>query len=47
LGSGVTLKDNINLGRWSVIGAGSVLLSNAKEFSTYVGIPAKFKKRLK
>jgi len=46
LGSGVTLKDNINLGRWSVIGAGSVLLSNAKEFSTYVGIPAKFKKRL-
>jgi sugar O-acyltransferase (sialic acid O-acetyltransferase NeuD family) len=46
LGSGATLKHNIILERWSVIGAGSVLLSNTKEFSIYVGVPAKFKKTL-
>jgi len=39
------LKDDINIRKWSVIGAGSVLINNAEENSMYVGIPGKIIKK--
>ncbi|MEM7550855.1 MAG: acetyltransferase [Bacteroidota bacterium] len=41
LGSGCNLINRTTIGRWSKIGAGSVVISNIPEGSTAVGVPAK------
>jgi sugar O-acyltransferase (sialic acid O-acetyltransferase NeuD family) len=45
-GTGAVTLDRIEIGRWSIIGAGAVLIENVQEFSLYVGVPAKLKKKL-
>jgi sugar O-acyltransferase (sialic acid O-acetyltransferase NeuD family) len=47
VGSGTTMKQGIKLGKWSIIGAGSALITDVEEFSLYVGVPGKLKKKLK
>jgi len=46
VGSGVTMKQGISIGKWCVIGAGSVVINDIPDYSMYVGVPAKFKKKL-
>lgn len=46
VGSATTTKENISIGKWSVIGAGTVLLTDVPDSSLYVGIPGKLKKKL-
>lgn len=46
IGSGVTMKHGISIGKWCVIGAGSVVITNIPDNSMYVGVPAKFKKKI-
>lgn len=41
IGANVTILPNIKIGRCSVIGAGSVVISDVESFSVYAGIPAK------
>lgn len=41
VGAGATIIPLKKVGQWSVIGAGSVVIDDIKEFSTAVGIPAK------
>ncbi|WP_223634642.1 acetyltransferase [Planococcus sp. 4-30] len=41
IGAGATIIPLKKVGQWSVIGAGSVVIADIKEFSTAVGIPAK------
>lgn len=41
IGAGATVIPLKKVGQWSVIGAGSVVVDDIKEFSTAVGIPAK------
>jgi sugar O-acyltransferase (sialic acid O-acetyltransferase NeuD family) len=47
LGSGSITKEKISIGKWSIIGAGSVLINNVKSFSLYVGNPALLKRSIK
>jgi len=46
VGSATTTKENISIGKWSVIGAGTVLLEDVSDLSMYVGVPGKLKKKL-
>lgn len=46
VGSGVVTKEKIRVGKWSIIGAGTVLIENALDSSVYVGIPGKLKRKL-
>jgi acetyltransferase-like isoleucine patch superfamily enzyme len=47
IGLGSSIKDNVLVSENSILGAGSVLLENIeKKQSLYVGIPAKFKKKI-
>lgn len=41
IGAGATVIPLKKVGQWSVVGAGSVVTDDIKEFSTAVGIPAK------
>jgi len=41
LGSHVTVLANVTIGKSSVIGAGSVVVTNIPPFSVAVGVPAK------
>jgi len=47
LGTGTTTKDMLTIGRWSIIGAGTVLIKNVQEYSMYVGVPGRLKKKIK
>lgn len=46
VGSATTTKENISIGKWSIIGAGTVLLADVPDLSMYVGVPGKLKKKL-
>ncbi|MCV0411880.1 acetyltransferase [Nitrosarchaeum sp.] len=46
LGSGTTTKEKIHVGKWCVIGAGTVLINDVPDFSLCVGVPGKIKKKL-
>ena len=46
IGTGAVAKDRVKIGRGSIIGAGTVLIDDVPEFSLYVGIPGKLKKKL-
>jgi len=46
IGTGAVTKDRIKIGKWSVIGAGTVIIRDVSEFSMYVGVPGKLKKKL-
>ena len=41
IGIGVSIIQLINVGRWAVIGAGSVIIKEAPDYSTIVGNPGK------
>ena len=45
-GTGAVTIEKITVGEWSVVGAGTVLVKNVPEFSLYVGVPGKLKKKL-
>jgi len=47
IGSGTTMKQGIKLGKWSIIGAGSALITDVEKFSLYVGVPGKLKTKFK
>lgn len=46
IGSGTVTREKITIGKWSVIGAGTVLIDNVPSFSLFVGVPGKLKKKL-
>jgi acetyltransferase EpsM len=46
IGSATTTRENISIGKWSVIGAGAVLVTDVPSASLYVGVPGKLKKKL-
>lgn len=46
LGSGVVTKEKIRIGKWCIIGAGTVLIKDTKDFSVYVGVPGKIKRNI-
>ena len=46
VGTGTTMKQKIKIGKWSIIGAGTALIEDVREFSMYVGVPGKLKKEL-
>ena len=46
VGTGTTMNEKIKIGQWSIIGAGTVLIDDVPEFSLYVGVPGKLKKKL-
>lgn len=46
IGAGAKILGNIKIGKNSKIGAGSVVLKNVEEYSTYVGVPAKKTRQL-
>lgn len=41
IGAGTTIRNNINICCNCMVGAGTVVISDIKEFGTYVGVPAK------
>ena len=41
IGVGVNIIDRKTIGAWSVVGAGSVVISDIPPYSTAVGVPAK------
>lgn len=47
IGSGVTTIQGVKIGKNCVIGAGSVVITDVPDNSMYVGVPAKFKKKIK
>jgi maltose O-acetyltransferase len=47
IGANVTIMPGVNIGRCSVIGAGSLVLSDVEPYSVYVGSPAKKVRDLK
>jgi len=47
IGTGVTMKQQIKIGKWSVIGAGTTLIDDVPDYSLYVGVPGKLKKKYK
>jgi len=44
VGTGTVTKQDIHIGKWSVVGAGTVLINDVQNKSTYVGVPGKLKK---
>lgn len=46
VGSGTITKEKISVGKWSIIGAGTVLITDVPDGSLYVGVPGKLKKKL-
>lgn len=47
IGSGAVTKEKLNIGKWCKIGAGTVLIDDVSDYSMYVGVPGKLKKKLK
>ena len=47
IGSNVIILPNINIGKGSIIGAGSVVTKNIPEYSVAVGVPARVIKNRK
>ncbi|MGG4400556.1 acyltransferase [Paenibacillus amylolyticus] len=41
IGANATIVCGINLGRWSLIAAGAVVVTNVPDYALYAGIPAK------
>lgn len=46
IGTGAVTNEKLRIGKGSVIGAGTVLIENVPEFSLYVGVPGKMKKKI-
>lgn len=46
IGSGTVTKEDTKIGKWSIIGAGSVVVNDVKANSAYKGIPSKFYKNI-
>ncbi len=48
IGMGSTVMDDVEIGEYSIIGAGAVVLpgTKIKPYSLYVGVPAKFKREV-
>ncbi|MDE1769758.1 MAG: acetyltransferase [Thaumarchaeota archaeon] len=46
IGSGTVTKEKISIGKWCIIGAGTVLISDVPDKSLFVGVPGKQKKKL-
>jgi sugar O-acyltransferase (sialic acid O-acetyltransferase NeuD family) len=44
VGTAATIIDRKNIGAWSVVGAGSVIISDVPELTTVAGVPAKLLK---
>jgi len=40
------MNQNIRIGKWSIIGSGTILIEDVPEYSLYVGVPGKLKKRI-
>jgi len=47
IGTGVTMKQQINIGKWSIVGAGAALIDDVPDNSLVAGVPGKVKKILK
>ena len=47
IASGVTIKDVIKIGKWSVIGIGGVIGNDVKPYSLYLGNPGRLIRRIK
>jgi len=47
VGAGTVTKDELRIRKWSIIGAGTVLIKNVPEYALYVGVPGKLKKKVK
>lgn len=45
VGTNATIRENINIGDFSIIGSGSVVLKDVPENSIYIGNPAKLLKK--
>ena len=45
VGSSTTTKEKIHVGKWCIIGAGTVLIKDVPDFSLCVGVPGKIKKK--
>ena len=41
IGMNSSIKERVTLGKWSIVGMGSVVIKNVKENSVVVGNPAK------
>jgi len=46
VGTGAVTQEKIKIGKWSKVAAGTVLLNNVPDYSMYVGIPGRLKKKL-
>ena len=46
VGTGSAMNQNIRIGKWSIIGSGTILIEDVPEYSLYVGVPGKLKKRI-
>jgi acetyltransferase EpsM len=44
VGTGAVTIQNVRVGRWSVIGAGAVVIDDIPDYSLAVGVPARVKK---
>ena len=47
IGLGASIIPNITIGKWSVVGAGSVVIEDVPDYVTVVGVPAKIIKTKK
>ena len=47
IASGVTIRDVIKIGKWSVIGIGSVIGNDVKPYSLYLGNPGRLIRKIK
>ena len=47
VGSGTITNEKINVGKWSVIGSGSVIIKHIPDNSLVIGIPGKIKRKIK
>ena len=47
IASGVTVRDEIKIGKWSVIGIGGVIGNDVKPYSLYLGNPGRLIRRIK
>nr|AIE93134.1 Carbonic anhydrases/acetyltransferases, isoleucine patch superfamily [uncultured marine thaumarchaeote AD1000_31_G03] len=47
IASGVTVRDDIKIGEWSVVGIGSAIGNDVKPYSLYLGNPGIFIRKLK
>ena len=46
IASGVTVRDDIKIGKWSVVGIGSAIGSDVKPYSIYLGNPGIFIRKI-